>query len=224
VAKPALSFRDGSTITVNVLRTTQRAATVVAGALLVLGTGGNAFAAAGGTTGAANLQCFSGTTDNSGFLGTCTTTGTNRSGAVLANNSDDSDGDYSGVYLNKKDINGKSLSKVSALGYTYSGPETFGAGDLSLNVGIDSTGDGLTDGYAFVDAVYCAGTGGTVDVVHDGTCGIWFLGTEYANWAALVTAFPTATVGKDGQAFIVAERTPSETTPAIWTISKVVLS
>lgn len=87
---------------------------------------------------------------------------------------------------------------------------------------MDTSGGGLTSVYAYIDAYYCPGTNGTVDVIHDSNCAIWLGGTEYSNWADLVAANPGATVGTDGQPFIVAERTPSEAS-AVWTISNVQL-
>ena len=204
------------------MRTITRGAVVAAATTLALGMAGTAFAAPGGTTGAANLKCFTGVSDNSGYGGTCITTGKNRNGAVLSNDSNAA-GSYAGVYLDKKDLNGKPLSKISALGYTHAGGNVAPtAGDLSLNFGVDTTGDGLSDGYAYVDAFYCAGTNGVVDVIHDGGCGIWFQDVEYSNWAMFVTAFPTASVGRDGQPFIVAEWAAGSAAES-WTISNVVM-
>jgi len=113
---------------------------------------------------------------------------------------------------------GKTLGSVTQLGYTYSGTLSPLPGNLSLNVPIDTTGDGATDAYAFVDAFYCPGTNGTVDVINDTNCGIWFNGVEYANWAAFTAAFPSATISD--LPFVVAERTPAEPA-AVWTVTNV---
>jgi len=181
-----------------------------------------AFAAVSTAPGQDKLLCFSGTTDGITYGGTCTLKGNGAKGpAVLSNTSSDPDGDYSGVYIQSSTLNGQLLSNVAQLGYTYSGTVTPTPGDLSLNVPLNLTGGTTTDAYAFIDAYYCPGTAGKVDVIHDSNCGIWVNGVEYANWAALVTAYPTATVSSD-LAFIVAERTPSEPA-ATWTVSGVTL-
>jgi hypothetical protein len=211
------------------MRVTHRIVAAAAGSLMLFGgVTGAANAATGGA--ASNLQCLSGTTDNSGYGGTCTTTNPDKSVAVLSNTSTNSNGDYSGVSLHKQNLAGKPLSNISQLGYTWAaGPGgstlTPTPTDLSLNIGIDPTGVGPTSEYAFVDAFYCPGTptssGNVVDVIHDPNCGIYLAGSIfYPNWAALVAANPGATVGTDGSPFIIAERVGSAP-PAVWTISNV---
>jgi len=168
------------------------------------------------------LLCFDGTTDPWGFGGICTLNANGAKGpATLNNSSTNPNGDYSGVYILNSNLNGVTLSSVKHLGYSYTGTISPLPGNLSLNIPIDSTGNGATDGYAFIDAYYCPGTDGRVDIIHDAVCGIWYLGVQYANWAAFVAAYPTATITND-YAFIVAERTPSEPT-AVWTVNNVTL-
>ena len=193
---------------------------VIATALLISGV---AFAAgpsphAAFAPGHNKIQCFDGTTDG-GFGGTCTlkSMGVNAP-ATLSNNSSNPNGDYSGVFYQNSMLIGKTLGSVTQLGYTYSGTLSPLPGNLSLNVPIDTTGDGATDAYAFVDAFYCPGTNGTVDVINDTNCGIWFNGVEYANWAAFTAAFPSATISD--LPFVVAERTPAEPA-AVWTVTNV---
>jgi hypothetical protein len=172
------------------------------------------FGMAGVALAANTLTCFSGTTDGGIYGGTCTI---NPNGsATLSNNSANPNGDYSGVNFTNSTLVGQSLGSVTQLGYTYSGTTVPTPGDLSLNFLV---GPGNTD-YAYVDAFYCPGTAGVVDVVHDANCGIWYQGLEYPNWAAFVAAFPGATIG--GTPFIVAERTPAEG-PAVWTVSNLQL-
>jgi hypothetical protein len=191
-------------------------------ALSVLAMTGLVSAAAPTTVPGQNkLQCFDGTTDNLGFGGTCTLQGNGARGpAILDNSSSDPDGDYSGVYVLNSTIYGMTLGDITQLSYNYSGNIAPQPGNLSLNIPIDTTGEGDTDAYSFVDAFYCPGVDGHVDIVNDANCGIWFNGVFYENWAALVEAFPTATVADDAFAFIVAERTPSEPA-ATWTITAV---
>lgn len=196
-------------------------------ALMVLALAGTALAAAPPTAPGQNkLLCFSGPTDNSGYGGTCSLgpKGAKTNSTAVLNNSDSNpNGDYSGVYINNSPISGLALSAVTALGYTYSGTTTPGPGDLSLNVPISSTGGTATDHYAYIDAYYCPGVAGVVDVIGQGaSCGIWFNGVEYAGWAALAAAYPSARVATDNVSFIIAERTPTEAS-AIWTVSKVML-
>jgi hypothetical protein len=168
------------------------------------------------------ITCFDGTSDG-GFGGVCTIKSNGAKGTATLNNTDSNPaGDYAGVYTASSTLNGQMLSQVTQLGYTYSGTTAPQPGNLSLNVPVSVTGSGTTDGYAFIDAYYCPGVNGTVDAINDPNCAIWFLGTEYPNWAALVAAYPDATVATDNLAFVIAERTPAEG-PMLWTISNLTL-
>lgn len=169
------------------------------------------------------LQCFDGTTDG-GYGGVCTLNNNGAKGAATLNNTDTNPaGDYAGVYIAETTLSGQPLSKVAQLGYSYSGSSVPHPGNLSLNVPIDTDGNGSTNGYAFIDAAYCAGTGGRVDVINDASCGIYYQGvTYYGNWAQFVMAYPLAKVATDALPFVIAERTPSEA-GALWTVSNVKL-
>jgi len=168
------------------------------------------------------ILCFDGTTDG-GFGGTCTLKANGAKGPATLNNTDTNpSGDYSGVYIQNSTLNGQTLGSVTQLGYSYTGTVTPNPGDLSLNVPVDTNGDSNTDAYLFIDAFYCPGTGGVVDVIHDSNCGIFVNGVEYSNWAALVAANPTWTVATDALAFVIAERTPTEPS-ALWTVSNITL-
>jgi hypothetical protein len=169
------------------------------------------------------LLCFDGTTDG-GFGGTCTLKANGAKGpAYLDNSSSNTNGDYSGVYIQNTTLAGQTLSSVTHLGYNYIGTKVPTPSNLSLNVPIDNTGDGATDFYLFIDAAYCPGVGGHVDVIHDPTCGIYVGGvTFYVNWAALLVDYSTATVATSGLPFVIAERTPAEG-PALWTVNNVTL-
>ena len=176
--------------------------------------GGIAFAAAPSTAPGQNkLLCFDGTTDG-GYGGVCSA-GNGAKGPATLNNTDSNPaGDYSGVYIQNSTLVGQLLKNVTQLGYNYTGTTTPTPGDLSLNLPLS------TGGYAYVDAYYCPGTSGVVDVINQSNCGIWYNNTEYANWAALAAAYPTATVSDI--AFIVAERTPGEAS-AMWTVGNIKL-
>lgn len=167
------------------------------------------------------LVCFDGPSEGTIYSGSCTLIGRGAMGpAILNNSSDDPDGDYSGVYYENSSIYGSLLSDITQLGYKYTGTIDPMPGNLSMNLPIDTTGDGLSDGYAFIDAYYCPGTAGVVDVIHDDECGIWYLGVEYGSWVEFIAAFPIATVATDNFAFVVAERTPTEpaATWRVWNV------
>lgn len=166
------------------------------------------------------IACFDGTTDG-GFGGTCTLNSNGAKGkATLSLTSSNPNGDYAGVFTPDSTMYGKLLSSLSQLSYQYTTSITPMPGNLSYNIPIDQNGDGSTEGYAFVDAFYCAGTNGNVDIVNDANCTIWYLGNPYPNWTAFVTAFPGAKVATDNFVFVVAERTPSEPA-ATYTVNNV---
>ncbi len=169
------------------------------------------------------LLCFDGTTDG-GFGGLCSLNSNGAKGPATLNNTDNiSTGDYAGVYIQNSTVVGQQLSSITQLGYHYSGTITPTPGSLSLNLPIDVNGDHTTDFYAFIDAFYCPGNSGHVDVINDTNCGIYAGGVIfYPNWAAFVAAYPTATVASTALPFVIAERTPVEG-PAIWTVGSVIL-
>lgn len=168
------------------------------------------------------IKCFDGPTDGDVYGGSCLLMSKGAKGpAILDNTDDDPDGGYAGVYVENSTLIGRPLPAVRQLGYHWFGTIEPQPGNLSLNLPLDTTGDDATDGYAFVDAYYCPGVDGVVDVVNDPECGIWYLGVEYENWAALVAAFPTGKIADDDNLpFVVAERTPAEP-PALWVVRNV---
>ena len=167
------------------------------------------------------IQCFDGVTDG-GFGGTCTLNSSGAKGSATLNlSSTNPNGDYAGVYTLDSNLYGALLTDVTQLSYHYTGTIAPQPGNLSYNIPIDTDGDGATNFYAFVDAFYCPGVNGVVDIVNDSVCGIYEGGvTPRANWAALLAANPGAKVATDAFVFIVAERTPSEPS-AIWTVNNV---
>lgn len=167
------------------------------------------------------ILCFDGTTDG-GFGGTCTLKSNGAKGeATLDLTSSSPTGDYAGVYTNESTMYGATLSSLSQLSYHWSGNIAPTPGNLSYNIPVDTNGDGSTDFYAFVDAFYCPGVNGVVDITTNPNCVIYEGGvTPRANWAALVAANPGAKVATDNFVFIVAERTPSEPA-ATYTVNNV---
>jgi len=180
-------------------------------AVLAAAIAGSALAGPNGN----KLTCFSGTTDGGPYGGTCSlTTG----GVATLNNTDGNvNGDYSGVYLQNSNLDGKKLATVNKLAFDYTGTPTNGSPRISLP--LDTNGDGVTDVYAFISAFWCNDGAGHLNALIDQTCMI-FVGnqiTGYANWDAFVAAFPTATVGADALPFIIADDVGS------WTVSNVQL-
>jgi hypothetical protein len=168
------------------------------------------------------LQCFDGTTDG-GFGGTCTLNSSGAKGSAILNLSDSNPaGDYAGVYTLESNLYGALLTDITQMSYHYSGTIAPAPGNLSYNIPIDANGDGSFDFYAFVDAFYCPGVNGVVDITKDAVCVIYEGGvTPRANWAALLAAHPGAKVAADGSfVFVIAERTPSEPS-AIWIVNNV---
>src|SRR5262245_58570792 len=142
------------------------------------------------------LECFDGVTDGLGFGGTCTLLSHGAKGpATLDLSSGDPDGDYAGVFTADSNLYGALLTDVTQMSYHYTGTIDPLPGDLSYNIPIDTDGDGATDFFAFVDAFYCPGNSGVVDIVNDPDCGIFEGGVTFrANWADLLAANPGAKV------------------------------
>jgi hypothetical protein len=171
------------------------------------------------------ILCFDGTTETAGFFGgVCTLLNNGAKGPATLDNTDSNpNGDYSGVYTKNSTLSGQLLGDVKQLSYSYTGNIAPTPTDLSLNVPLDETGSGATTEYAFIDAFYCPGVAGNVDVINDPTCGIFVGGVVfYPNWAALVAANPTWKVATDNLTFVIAERVPGSP-PAFWTISHLTL-
>lgn len=182
--------------------------------------------AAGGPPGTApgqnKIQCFDGVSDAGIYQGTCTLNSSGAKGsATLALNSGDPDGDYAGVYTLDSTLYNSKVADLTQLSYHYSGTISPTPGNLSFNIPIDTNGDTLTDFYLFVDAYYCGGVNGVVDIVNDANCVVYEGGVvPRASWAAFVAANPGAAVANDNYVFVVAERTGSEPS-AIWTVNNV---
>jgi hypothetical protein len=156
------------------------------------------------------LQCFSGTTDGGSYGGTCSVT---KDGVATLNNMDgDPDGSYSGVYLQNSNLDGKRLSDVNQLGFSYTG--VAGAGAPRISLPIDTDANGTTDFYAFIAALYCNDGAGNVDAINDATCTIYAGSESFANWAAMLAAHPDWRVG-ESLPFIIADE------PGHWTVSNV---
>lgn len=170
---------------------------------------GIAFAAANPTPNGTNkLQCFDGMPT---YPGTCSIS----DGVATLDNTA---GPYSGVYISGSNLNGKLLSSVGNLSFNYTGTPTNGSPRLTLP--IDMNGDGTTDDYLSISAYFCNNGAGFVDVINDSTCTIYRNGDGTNpvgnNWAQVVAAHPTWTVGPDDALpFIIVDDT------GLWTISNV---
>ena len=154
------------------------------------------------------LTCFDGPSENTIYGGSCTITSkaAKKGAAVLDNTDGDTDGSYSGVYIETNNLAGQALSDITSISFQYTGTATAGSPRISLPL---SSG-----GYAFISAYYCNNGAGLVDAINDETCTIYYGANSYENWDAFVAANPGATVGTD-YSFIIADD------PGTWTISNV---
>jgi hypothetical protein len=166
------------------------------------------------------LQCFSGTMDG-GYNGDCTLI---QNGAFLDNTDGDLDpnNNYSGVYIQNSNLDGKLLSDVNKLAFTYaaSAGTTASGGSPRISIPIDENGDGTTEAYAFIDTLGCndgSADNGTLDAINDPTCTVSYGSATYPNWAAFAAANPTYRIATDALTFIIADQ------PGDWTITNVQL-
>jgi hypothetical protein len=187
--------------------------------LLVLTLGFNsAFAAVPTAPGQNKLTCFDGVSEGTIYGGSCVMKSNGARGPATLDNIDgDIHGSYSGVYVETSTLYGELLGEVSQLSFNYTGVATAGSPRISLPV--DTTGDGLTDGYLFISSYYCNDGEGTVDVINDATCTIYtnFSADSWANWDELVAAHPDWKIGTDAYVFIIADDV------GMWTVSGVKL-
>jgi hypothetical protein len=138
------------------------------------------------------LTCFDGPSEKTIYGGKCTV---DKYGVATLNNSGgDTDGEYSGVYLQNSNLVGKTIRTVNQLGFSYSG-DAVTAGSPRISLGIDTDGDGNWNEFAFISAFYCNDGARNVDVINDPTCTIYSGSAVYANWAEMVAAHPDYRVG-----------------------------
>jgi hypothetical protein len=161
------------------------------------------------------LLCFDGTTDTANgdtqgavYGGICTIN-PNGTSATLNNLVPVGSADYSGVYYARSSLAGKALSAVGQLGFSYTGT-TPGAGAPRISLPVN-TGEGTFS--AFISAFYCNDENGNVDPINDETCRIFIGSEDFANWAALVGAHGSWTVGSTP--IVVADE------PGAWTVSNI---
>lgn len=162
------------------------------------------------------IQCFDGTTDG-GYNGVCTLNSKGAKGSATLNNVDsDSDpyNNYSGVYTANSNMYGKTLGNVGQLSFSYTG-DAATAGSPRFSLPIDSTGDGITDYWAFISAYYCNDGAGFVDAMNDATCTIYVGSESFANWSDWVAAHPTWSIATDNYVFLIADD------PGMWTVNGV---
>lgn len=154
------------------------------------------------------LQCFSGTVDDDvQYNGTCVFEGTT---ARLM--TDDGDGNpnnnYAGVYIENSNLDGKVLSEVNQLSFTYSGTGAAG-GSPRLTIPIDENNDGMYEGFAYIDTLGCnngdANTG-TLDLLGDASCTISYQNVGYENWQGFVSAHPDYRVAAGYVPFIIVDQ------------------
>jgi hypothetical protein len=173
-----------------------------------------ASAALAGSENGNKLQCFDGVTDG-GFNGTCTLTS---DGAIL--NTIDGDANpnnnYAGVYILKSNLEGRLVSHVHNLSFSYDGSTATG-GSPRFSIPIDENGDGTTEAYAFIDTLGCndgSADTGTLDAISDPTCLVAYGNTIYASWAAFAKANPTFRIA-EAIPFVIVDQ------PGLFTVSDV---
>ncbi len=161
------------------------------------------------------LLCFDGHSEGGIYGGNCTLKGNGARGPATLDNTDgDTDGSFSGVYIEATTLTGALLGEIGKLSFTYTATATAGAPRISLPVDTDNDSD--TDLYAFASAYYCSDGAGLVDVIHDSTCTIYVGDESFANWSAMVQAHPEWTVADD-YTFVIADEV------GIWTVGGVKL-
>ncbi len=149
------------------------------------------------------LVCFDGESEGAGN-GTCRLID---NGAALDN---PAAGDYSGVYVRKDGLQGKSLGAVTQLSFKYT--RTVAGGAPRLSLAIDEDGNGSYEFFAFADPNGCSGgADGTkanlVDVINDPTCLITTNnGSSYPNYAAFVAANKDAKYATDQVSFVISDQ------------------
>jgi len=186
--------------------------------LLALTIGFNpAFAVVDTAPGQNKLVCFDGTTEGTIYGGDCVMKSKGARGPAILNNTDgDTDGSYSGVYVEASSMYESLLSDITQLGFNYSGDEAT-AGSPRISIPVDTNNDGVTNGYLFVSAYYCNDGEGTVDVINDETCTIYtnFSDESWANWDELLADHSDWSIANDAYVFIIADD------PGTWTVSGV---
>jgi hypothetical protein len=173
---------------------------LTAAAVLGLGSGAPALAASGN-----QLVCFDGASEMSGN-GVCHL---NAKGATLKN---PGAGDYSGVYVQNDNLQGKALSAVKNLSFHFTRDVAGGAPRFSL--AIDADNDGSYDFFAFADPNGCgsaAPKSGVVNIITKGVanpnCQITTNnGGTFADYTAFEAAYADAVYAVDQVSFVIADQ------------------
>lgn len=118
-------------------------------------------------------------------------------------------GEYSGVYMPSW-AQGYSpeLTRIGAMSFDVHGTVNASSPRISLPLDVDADGD--TDGWAYLSAFYCTGSGAattgwfTADFTSS-SCLIYtsFGGAPYAGLDALAAAYPDARVAADNYVFVI---------------------
>ena len=143
------------------------------------------FVVAGAFGAPANLKTF-------GSESGSEVTVTSSTSATIANGA----GEYGGVYVQGKSLNGKSLAKVD-FAFTSTGSVAGGAPRFSMPID-----DGAAGGYAFLDVANC---GGPVVSTENSSCKVYYGNGVYANWDAFAAQNPTFKIGS-AIPFIIADQ------------------
>ena len=120
--------------------------------------------------------------------------------ATIANDA----GEYGGVYVQSKSLNGKSLAKVD-FEFTASADSDVAGGAPRFSMPINN-GTSVTS-YAFIDVANCGSEWVSTD---NADCKVFLGANSYANWDAFASENPTYKIA-DAIPFIVADQAGSYT-------------
>jgi hypothetical protein len=124
--------------------------------------------------------------------------------ASITNNPDQ----YSGLYATKA----APSAKLTQVVFKFKTDGDVQGGAPRWSIPIDTDGDQLKNGYAFLDAANCGATVGTndaKDVTNVSTsnpdCKVFYGSGDWANWAAFAADNPTYRIAKKNIPFIIAD-------------------
>ena len=167
------------------------------------------------TIGSGGVSALAGANGQLQAFGTGTVTITGPDSATIVNAS----GQFGGVYIQSKSQSGNLLNTVTFT-FVSTGDVTGGAPRFSIPINTGG-GGGSVAGYAFIDAAGCGGTSSGTTTVSTSLsfCHVNFLSVDYAKWADLAAAMPTARVSQGHFPFIIADGSAGS-----YTVSGIVLT
>ena len=126
-------------------------------------------------------------------------------------------GEYGGVYLSSRSQSGKLLGEVD---FSFISTGDVAGGAPRFSIPIDTDGNGIVEGYAFLDAANCGGVSNVTTTVSTEAlnCPVFLnWGPSFANWDAFAAAHPTYRIAPGAIPFIIADQ------PGTYQVSNIVL-